>query len=204
MLHGPAGNGRSGPRLRGSVSWWFGVDQSSLRDDRSTWNIAPPAGHDDSPPSTVIRRPCTCSTGEEYGELEYGELPVNHAMFPNYRCDNSFRDATYDEVHSAISNTFHINGFRYRRACSVSSLMFHRVNRTSRYPRGWSEWLVKRRSPAGGFVRGTRFVVQSLCGLGWWVSERSSLSAQAPLGAKILPVEQTIRRWRVGAGQDAS
>jgi hypothetical protein len=31
---------------------------------------------------------------------------------------------------------------------------------------GGSEWLGKRRSPAGGFVRGTRFVVQSLCGLG--------------------------------------
>jgi hypothetical protein len=29
-----------------------------------------------------------------------------------------------------------------------------------------SEWLGKHRSPAGGFVRGTRFVVQSLCGVG--------------------------------------
>ena len=35
------------------------------------------------------------------------------------------------------------------------------------------------------------------------LSERSSLSAQSPLGA-ILPVEQTIRRWRVGTGQHAS
>jgi hypothetical protein len=26
---------------------------------------------------------------------------LNHAMFPNYLCDNSFRDATYDEVYSA-------------------------------------------------------------------------------------------------------
>ena len=57
---------------------------------------------------------------------------------------------------------------------------------------GGSEWLGKRRSPAGD-SRG-----------GWWVSERSSFSAQSPLGAKILPVEHTIRRWRVGTGQHAS
>jgi hypothetical protein len=25
----------------------------------------------------------------------------NHAMFPNYLCANSFRDATYNEVYSA-------------------------------------------------------------------------------------------------------
>jgi len=56
------------------------------------------------------------------------------AMFPNCLCDNSVRDATYEEVYSVISNTVHINGFRCRRACSVPSLMFHRVNRTSRYP----------------------------------------------------------------------
>ena len=31
---------------------------------------------------------------------------------------------------------------------------------------GGSEWLGKRRSPAGGIREGTRFVVQSLCGLG--------------------------------------
>ena len=52
---------------------------------------------------------------------------VNHAMFPNCLCDTSFRDATYDEVYSAISNTVHVNGLRCRRACSVPSLMFHRV-----------------------------------------------------------------------------
>jgi hypothetical protein len=57
---------------------------------------------------------------------------VNHAMFPICLCDNSLRDVTYDEVDSAISNTVHINGFRCRRACLVPSLMFHRVNRTSR------------------------------------------------------------------------
>jgi hypothetical protein len=28
---------------------------------------------------------------------------------------------------------------------------------------GGSEWLGKRRFPAGGFVRGTRFVVQLIC-----------------------------------------
>src|ERR1700758_2562202 len=33
------------------------------------------------------------------------------------------------------------------------------------------------------------------------LSEWSSLSAQSPLGAEILPVEHTIRRWRVGTGQ---
>ena len=36
------------------------------------------------------------------------------------------------------------------------------------------------------------------------LSEPSSLSPQSPLGAKILPVEQTIRRWRVGTGKHAS
>jgi hypothetical protein len=34
--------------------------------------------------------------------------------------------------------------------------------------------------------------------------ERSSLNAQSPLNARILPVEHTIRRWRVGTGQHAS
>ncbi len=34
------------------------------------------------------------------------------------------------------------------------------------------------------------------------LSERSSLSAQSPLGA-ILPVDPTIQRWRVGTGQHA-
>ena len=43
---------------------------------------------------------------------------------------------------------------------------------------GGSEWLGKRRSPAGGFVRGTRFVVQSLFGLGL-----VSLEAVEPQGA---------------------
>jgi hypothetical protein len=33
------------------------------------------------------------------------------------------------------------------------------------------------------------------------LSEPSSLSAQSPLGAQILPVEHTIRRWRVGTAQ---
>jgi hypothetical protein len=28
----------------------------------------------------------------EYGGNEYGGLPVNHAMFPNRLCNNSFRD----------------------------------------------------------------------------------------------------------------
>jgi hypothetical protein len=37
----------------------------------------------------------------EFGRIEYGGLPVTHAMFPNCPCDNSFRDATYDEVYSA-------------------------------------------------------------------------------------------------------
>lgn len=69
---------------------------------------------------------------------------------------------------------------------------------------GGSEWLGKRRSPAGGFVRGPVLWSSRYAAGGWWVSERSSFSAQSPLGAKILPVEQTIRRWRVGTGQHAS
>jgi hypothetical protein len=72
---------------------------------------------------------------------------VNHAMFPIYLCDNSFRDITYDELDSVISNTVQINGFRCRRACSVSSL-------------------ARPAPPAGGSVRGTHFVVHSLCGWG--------------------------------------
>jgi hypothetical protein len=69
---------------------------------------------------------------------------------------------------------------------------------------GGSEWLGKRRFPAGGFVRGPVLWSSRYAAGGWWVWERSSLSAQSPLGAKILPVEQTIRRWRVGTGQHAS
>jgi hypothetical protein len=89
-----------------------------------------------------------------------------YAMFPNCLCDNSVRDATYDEVYSAISNTVHINGFRCRRACSVPSLMFHLVNRTSRYPRGWFGVVGQAPLPRRGIVRGTRFVVQSAMRLG--------------------------------------
>jgi len=55
----------------------------------------------------------------EYGRFEYGGLPATHAMFPNCLCNNSFRDATYDDVYGAISNTVHINGLRCRRADSV-------------------------------------------------------------------------------------
>jgi len=130
----------------------------------------------------------------------------NHATFPNCLCDNSFSDATYDEVYSSISNTVHINGFRCRRACSVPSLMFHRVNRTKSIPKrvvrsGWA----RRRFPAGGFREGDPFCGPVAMRLGvWWVSERSSFGAQPPLGAKILLVEQTIRRWRIGTGQHAS
>ena len=69
---------------------------------------------------------------------------------------------------------------------------------------GGSEWLGKHRSPAGGFVRGDRFVVQSLCGLGLVGLGAVEPQCAARLGAKILPVEQTIRRWRVGTGQHAS
>jgi hypothetical protein len=69
---------------------------------------------------------------------------------------------------------------------------------------GGSEWLGKRRSPAGGFVRGTRlwssrYAAWGLVGLGA-VGPQCAVA----LGAKILPVEQTIRRWRVGTGQHAS
>ena len=54
-------------------------------------------------------------------------------------------------------------------------------------------------------MRETRFVVQWLMGFrGWWVAEELSCSAQSPLGARILPVEHTIRRWRVGPAQHAS
>jgi hypothetical protein len=94
---------------------------------------------------------------EEYGAIEYGGLPVNRATFPNCLCDNSFRDATYDEVYSAISNTVHINGFRCRRACSGSSLMFHRVNRTSRYPRGWFGVVGQAPLPRRGIREGDPF-----------------------------------------------
>lgn len=105
----------------------------------------------------------------------------------------------------AISNTVHINGFRCRRACSVSSLMFHRVNRTSRYPSGWFGVVGQAPLPRRGIREGDPFCGPvAYAAWGWWVSERSSLSAQSPLGAKILPVEQTIRRWRVGTGQHAS
>ena len=117
-------------------------------------------------PATLPHPHCRPPNTTEYDESEYAALPVNHAMFPNCLCDNSFRDATYDEVYGAISNTVHINGFRCRRACSVPSLMFHRVNRTSRYPRGWFGVVGQAPLPAGGFVRGTRFVVQSLMRLG--------------------------------------
>lgn len=99
-------------------------------------------------------------------EMEYGGLPVNHAMFPNCLYDNSVRDATYDELYRAISNTVQINGFRCRRACSVPSLMFHRVNRTSRYPRGWFGVVGQAPLPRRGIREGDPFVVQSLCGLG--------------------------------------
>ena len=37
-------------------------------------------------------------------------------MFPNYLYDNSFHDATDDEVYSVISNTVHIHGFQCCRA----------------------------------------------------------------------------------------
>jgi hypothetical protein len=36
------------------------------------------------------------------------------------------------------------------------------------------------------------------------LSPLPSVGVQLPLGAEILPVEHTIRRWRVGAGQHAS
>jgi hypothetical protein len=39
-----------------------------------------------------------CGRSVEHGKIEYGGLPVSHAMFPNYLCDNSFRDATYDDI----------------------------------------------------------------------------------------------------------
>ena len=57
--------------------------------------------------------------------------------------------------------------------------------------------------PPGDFVRGPVLWSSRCAAWGWWVSERSSFSAQSPLGAKILPVEHTIRRWRVGTGQHA-
>ena len=156
-------------------------------------------------PATLPHPHCRPPNTTEYDESEYAALPVNHAMFPNCLCDNSVRDATYDEVYSATSNTVHINGFRCRRACSVPSLMFHRVNRTSRYPRGWFGVVGQAPLPRRGIREGDPFCGPvAYAARGWWVSQRSSFSAQSPLGAKILPVEQTIRRWRVGTGQHAS
>ena len=46
---------------------------------------------------------------------------------------------------------------------------------------GGSDWLGKRRSPAGGFVRGTRFVVQSLCGFGVGGSRSGRASVRSRL-----------------------
>ena len=46
---------------------------------------------------------------------------------------------------------------------------------------GGSEWLGKRRSPAGGFVRGTRFVVQSLMRLGVGGSRSGRASVRSRL-----------------------
>ena len=88
-------------------------------------------------------------------------------MSPKCLCNNTCRVATYDEAYSAISNRFDINGFRCRRACSVPSLMFHRVNRTSRHPRGWFGVVGQAPLPRRGVREGDPFcVVQSLCGLG--------------------------------------
>jgi hypothetical protein len=67
-------------------------------------------------PATLPHPHCRPPNATEYDESEYAALPVNHAMFHNCLYDNSFRDATYDKVYSAISNTVHINGFRCRRA----------------------------------------------------------------------------------------
>jgi hypothetical protein len=91
---------------------------------------------------------------------------VNHAMFPICLCDNGLREVTYDGLGSAIPNTVHINGFRCRRARLVPSFMFHRVNRTSRYPRGWFGVVGQAPLPRRRIREGDPFVVQSLCGLG--------------------------------------
>jgi hypothetical protein len=140
-------------------------------------------------PATLPHPHCRPPNTTEYDESEYAALPLNQAMFPNCLCDNSVRDATYDEVYGAISNTVHINGFRCRRACSVPSLMFHRVNRTSRYPRGWFGVVGQAPLPAGGFVRGTRFVVQSLMRLGVGGSRSGRASVRVESRCK------NIARW---------
>ena len=38
-----------------------------------------------------------------------------YATFPNYLCNNSFRDTHYDEVYRATSNLIYINRFRCHR-----------------------------------------------------------------------------------------
>ena len=50
-------------------------------------------------PATLPHPHCRPPNTTEYDEREYAALPVNHATFPNCLCDNSFRDATYDEVY---------------------------------------------------------------------------------------------------------
>jgi hypothetical protein len=68
--------------------------------------------------SSSYPRPATSFTGTRCTPAAFadniGLCQVNHAIFPNCLCDNSVRDATYDEMYSAISNTVHINGFRCR------------------------------------------------------------------------------------------
>ena len=50
---------------------------------------------------------------------------------------------------------------------------------------GGSEWLGKRRSPAGGFVRGPVLWSSRYAAWGWWVWEQSDLSAQSPLVPRV-------------------
>ena len=122
----------------------------------------------------------TAARQREYAGIQYAGLPVKYAVFPNCLCDNSFRDATYDEVYSAISNTVHINGFRCRRACSVPSLMFHRVNRTSRYPRGWFGVVGQAPLPRRGIREGDPFCgpVAMRLGVGGSRSGRASVRSR--------------------------
>ena len=80
----------------------------------------------------------------------------------------------------AISNTVHINGFRCRRACSVPSLMFHRVNRTSRYPRGWFGVVGQAPLPRRGIREGDPFCgpVAMRLGVGGSRSGRASVRSR--------------------------
>lgn len=117
---------------------------------------------------------------------------VNHHISPKHLCDNSVVMPPLTKCAARFLTYFAPTDFDASEPRSLRVKCFIVLIEPIDTQEGGSEWLGKRCSPAGGFVRDPFSWSIRLCGLASVGLGAVEPQCESPLGARILAVEHTI------------